>query len=344
MDKLQLNRLKEVLEVPTKTYKEGQMVDYLLKTLATIPDVDFFADDMQNIYAIKGTLEEGEHYPMFIAHTDTVHEIVDKIVVTEQWKSKPFTFGKNYDKMSHKVLSGLTTKGVPTGIGGDDKVGIFIALEMLRVLPKVKIGLFVSEETGCHGSSQCDLTFLRDVGYAIQFDAPGDNLITRICSGTQLYEDDGDFINIALPLFEKTMGVTADQQTHPYTDISQIKRKGDFSCINFSCGYYQMHTSNEFVVIGDVLKSLTFAQELVKELGLKKYNYSQRKIKDSYFEYSDVLKEPKVYELKGCEIITLPEKGIVITPNGGDPFKLDIEDTMMLEDILWGFLTSHTDY
>jgi len=38
-----------------------------------MPDVEYYTDDMNNVYATKGTLNEGEYYPMFIAHTDTVH-------------------------------------------------------------------------------------------------------------------------------------------------------------------------------------------------------------------------------------------------------------------------------
>ena len=97
------------------------------------------------------------------------------------------------------------------------------------------------------------------MGYAVQFDAPGNNLITEVCSGTRLYEEGGEFINKTLPLFNEMMGVNADPQSHPYTDVSQIKRKGDFSCINFSCGYYNMHTENEFVVVDDVNRAVEFS-------------------------------------------------------------------------------------
>ena len=48
---------------------------------------------------------------------------------------------------------------------------------------KVKIGLFVSEETGCHGSQQCDEDFLKDVGYAIQFDASEITLLRKFVQG-----------------------------------------------------------------------------------------------------------------------------------------------------------------
>jgi putative aminopeptidase FrvX len=273
MNSEQLSRFKLLLSVPSKTYEETQMVEYISEILEGMSDVTFYRDEVNNIYATKGTLEDGEYYPMFIAHTDTVHQMVEEIVVKEERAIKPHTYGKTFDGTVHDILKAYTPEGLPTGIGGDDKAGVFIALELLRTLPKVKVGLFVSEETGCHGSQRCDVNFLNDVGYAVQFDAPGDHLITRICWGVKLYDDDGEFIKIAKSTFETWMDTVASEQTHPYTDVSQIKQKGDFSCINFSCGYYNMHSSQEFVVIKDVENAIWMAEDLVNKLGYKKYKY-----------------------------------------------------------------------
>jgi hypothetical protein len=37
--------------------------------------------------------------------------------------------------------------GKPTGIGGDDKCGVYACLELLKELPNLKAAFFVSEET-----------------------------------------------------------------------------------------------------------------------------------------------------------------------------------------------------
>jgi len=254
------------------------MVNYISNVLETIEGVEYYTDDMNNVYATKGVLPDGEFYPMFVAHTDTVHELVDNMI------QRPSTFGRTFTEELNFSLKGYTPKGDPTGIGGDDKCGVFLALELLRELQYVKVGLFVSEETGCHGSRECDVDFLKDVGYAIQFDAPGNHLVTEVCSGVRLYESHGEFINRVIPVFENTMGVSPYQQSHPYTDVSQIKIKGDFSCINFSCGYYNMHTSSEFVVVKDVEDAFNLAVGVVKELGNVKYKYSY--VRPTYDYYS----------------------------------------------------------
>ena len=162
---------------------------------------------------------------MFIAHTDTVHQKVDKIIVKEENLIRPNTFGKQFNNKMVPCLKAYTEDGKPTGIGGDDKCGIFICLELLKSLDKVKIGLFVSEETGCHGSSKCDENFLKDVGYITQYDALGNHLISEICSGVRLFERDGEFFTKTLKVIEESFGNEMLIQSHPYTDISQLKKK-----------------------------------------------------------------------------------------------------------------------
>ena len=87
------------------------------------------------------------------------------------------------------------------------------------------------------------------------------------------------------------MGVSPYQQSHPYTDVSQIKIKGDFSCINFSCGYYNMHTSSEFVVVKDVEDAFNLAVGVVKELGNVKYEYTYVRPTYDYFGQSNLFTE-----------------------------------------------------
>ena len=239
---MNIEKFKELLSVPSKTYQEEDMVEFICDELGDMEGVTFYRDVMMNIYATKGVLEEDEFYPMFIAHTDTVHSKIDKIVVKEEKLARPYTFGKSFDDTLVDVLKAYDTNGNPTGIGGDDKCGIFICLELLKQLDKVKIGFFVSEETGCHGSSKCDENFLQNVGYVTQYDAPGNHLITEICSGVRLFERESEFFEKTLEVITESFGNEMLVQSHPYTDISQLKKKINVSCINMSCGYYNMHS------------------------------------------------------------------------------------------------------
>ena len=304
MDQITLNRFTELLAVPSKTYEEDKMVEYVSWVLESIPGVEYYTDDMKNIYATKRQDGFKGHFPMFVAHTDTVHSLVPEIVIKEQRLPKPPTFGRTFDDTQYDVLKAYTPEGNPTGIGGDDKCGIFICLEMLRTLSNVKVGLFVSEETGCIGSKKCDINFLTDVGYVIQYDAPGNHLITEICSGIRLFEEDGEFKNRALPIIESTMGTTMELQSHPYTDVSQLKQKADVSCINISCGYYEMHTPNEFIVLDDVDKSILTGINLVNEFGYEKQVYRFSLPNDKWDYMSDNSLEDIDYDYDSWENTT----------------------------------------
>ena len=80
-----LELLKEVLSVPTHTYKEDLMVLYLTKWLEE-NQIEYYLDEKNNVYATKkpvGDLPEGFYFPCVISHTDTVHKL-DTINVVEE--------------------------------------------------------------------------------------------------------------------------------------------------------------------------------------------------------------------------------------------------------------------
>jgi putative aminopeptidase FrvX len=270
---MNLQEFKTLLSIPSKTYLEGRMVEYIVNKLSSIDGVNVIRDKHNNVYATKGTIGPDEFYPMFISHTDTVHNIINKIEVREEHLSLPYTFGKEFGDDPVLVLKAYDENGNPTGIGGDDKCGIFACIELIKQLDKVKLAFFVSEETGCHGSKLVNEEFLKDVGYCVQYDAPGNHLITYRCSGVELFDIEGGFFNRIIPVVTKSFGNEMLVQNHPYTDIKIIKEKSDFSCINLSCGYYNMHTKNEFISVDDVKKTIQSGLDIVKELGLKKYPF-----------------------------------------------------------------------
>jgi len=336
---MNLNKFKELLSVPTKTYDEIKMVEYLISTIGDMDGVTLICDGNLNIYATKGTLDEGEFYPMFISHTDTVHELVDEIIVKEEYLIRPFTFGKDFGKDQVLCLKAYDKYDNPTGIGGDDKCGIYICLELLSQLDKVKVAFFVSEETGCHGSKLVDKEFLKDVGYCAQYDAPGDHLISQACMGTTLFDKNGDFFNTAIRSITKGFNNEMLVQSHPYTDIMMIKQLSDLSCINMSCGYYNMHTANEFVCIDDVKRAIEAGKNMVKDLGLKKYEfkYDEPKPVKSLYNFDDVDETPfydEVHQLTSIDVIEEKDGFIIADIYDENHFYIDDEDGLKLYKIL----------
>ena len=267
--KQDIELLKEVLSVPTKTYKEEKMVLFIANWLLE-NNIEYHIDIYNNIYATKkeGKVSDDFYYPCVIAHTDTVHNI-DTINVREE----------NLRNAQHQLklsLKAYNDEGKPTGIGGDDKCGVFACLTLLKELPYLKAAFFVSEETGCHGSKKADPEFFSNVGYGIQFDAPENWMITEQCYGNVLFDRNSDF-------FEKcdkvlTEGMNNEDMKymiHPYTDVYALRNLFDFSCINFSIGYYDYHTSQEYVVIEDVFNGIEMGRKMIESLGYVKHTKKQ---------------------------------------------------------------------
>jgi len=259
-----LELLKNVLSVPTATYHEDRLVEFICDWLKE-QNIPYVVDEMQNIYATKTSEEfEGKPFPCMVAHTDTVHKL-NPIFIKEE-------ILPNQEGIEKLSLRGYTEDGKYTGIGGDDKCGVFGAMISLRDLPHVKAAFFVSEETGCWGSRKADPNFFDDVAYAIQLDAPSNYMVTEVCSGIRLFKRDSDFFRKVDEVLETYMP-TREYMVHPYTDVSQLKMKFDFSCINISCGYYNYHRPSEYVVVEDLSNSIHTAHAMIDKLGYEKYHY-----------------------------------------------------------------------
>jgi di/tripeptidase len=259
-----LQFLKEVLSVPSKTYREELMVEYLVSWL-TENNIEHFVDEHKNVYATKQELPittEDFYFPCVVSHTDTVHDI-EKINIKEEQL-------RNAQGELKLSLKAYNDQGYPTGIGGDDKCGVFACLTLLKELPYLKAAFFVSEETGCHGSKKAKTEFFENVGYAIQFDAPENWMITEKCFGQVLFDRDSDFFQACDKVLTEGM-IKEDMQymVHPYTDVYALRGKFDFSCINFSIGYYDYHTRNEYVVVEDVFNGVEMGRKMIVELGYK---------------------------------------------------------------------------
>jgi len=107
---------------------------------------------------------------------------------------------------------------------------------------------------------------------AIQFDAPENWMITEKCFGQILFDRDTEFFEKCDKVLTEGM-VKEDMEymVHPYTDVYALRSKFDFSCINFSIGYYDYHTANEYVVVEDVFKGIEHGRKMISELGYKLY-------------------------------------------------------------------------
>jgi len=214
-------------------------------------------DEIGNIYVTKGSVGDDEYFPCIASHMDTVHDIEQNFKINS-YKDK---------KDGHTILNARSLKR-PTGIGGDDKNGVYSCLYMLERFDKIKAAFFTQEESGCIGSSDAkDAEFFKDVGYIIQLDRWGRSDFINTYVGVKTVSEEYD--KIATPIMKKygyksTSGLFTDSINLWDNDIG-------VSCVNVSCGYYEHHTNYEYIDLNQFYHSLLFTEELISQLGTKIY-------------------------------------------------------------------------
>lgn len=253
--------LRKLLAVQSMFNKEEKMVEFLVGHCRS-EGYTVTSDRYNNVYVTKG---KADHYPTVAAHIDTVQPIREnmRIVVSTLDKlgnaETLIGYHKNGDGGEHQV-----------GIGADCKTGIFVCLELLRLLPVLKVAFMAAEEIGCQGARRSDPEWFKSVGYCIEFDCPSKNMMSYTSSGVRLFDNDGDFIETALPTLKK-YGVK--WQHHPYTDVSVLRPMHGMSCMNLASGYYRWHADSEFVYVPDVKNAIEMGVELIEALGERYYPF-----------------------------------------------------------------------
>jgi len=284
---MNIDFLKEVLSIPSISGDESMVRDYIIE-YAKENGIEYYTDAKKNLYLTKGTdkMTSGEYYPCVVSHMDTVHGSHRELIET---KTNLIIEDTGESEMGELIAKHPITKE-QTGIGGDDKCGVYVCLEMFERFDILKGAFFVEEEIGMLGSKQADDKFFENVGYAIQFDAPSSNWISEVCSGVNLFDED----------FKEEIKGTLNEcgytkfSIDPFTDVNQLASKYDFNCLNLGCGYYRQHTDSEYVVVEEVSDSIKAGYELITKLGLVKYIHKKVEKKTlvnetnySYASYND---------------------------------------------------------
>lgn len=257
MEKIQINLLKEILSIPTYFGNEYRVSEFLMN-YGNSKGYNTYKDKVGNVYFEKGKVNT-EYYPCLVAHMDSVFSEHVPLIVDNQ--RKIIKQNKNILKAYHPI----TFK--QTGLAADDLAGVFICLQLMDKFDTIKASFFVKEEYGCEGSYACDIDFFNNVGYCIQFDAPGNNWFSNTLMGIKIYSD--EFFNDVKNILHENHinNISKD----PYTDVMALREQLDISCANLPAGYYQFHSDREYLNIDDVDKSINIGVQFINKLGNKLY-------------------------------------------------------------------------
>lgn len=225
--------LLDIFRIPSMSGYEDGMA-YFIKEFLKEHNVPYETDKIGNVFYTRFI-----NKPLLCAHMDTVQD-TDDVKLTKFIKIR-----------NDRILSGY---GV---IGGDDKCGIYIILELLKTI-EFNFLFTVEEETGGVGArvftNENDISH---IPYGLILDRRGNDDI--ICEfndyGTSEFET-------VLEEFGKPYGYTRNAGT--FSDADFISNQ--ISCANLSVGYYNWHQKDEFVDLKDLKRAFELTYRIIVNL------------------------------------------------------------------------------
>ena len=198
--------------------------------------------------------EENPVRVLLVAHMDTVHH--ERI--------------KEIEKIPCANKNDIVTRlSSPQGIGGDDRCGIYMIMNIIKN-HNVSVLFAEDEEIGCVGTKKFTTTqyckdLANEIDYMIELDRQGSN--------------DAVFYDCDNPEFTEWIETETGYKKAPgsFTDISKIMPVAKIAGVNFSCGYYNAHTLNEYVVLEEMEATQDMVCELLSKEIPQQFEFIQKK-------------------------------------------------------------------
>jgi len=178
---------------------------------------------------------------LMVAHVDTVHHnLVSNIV---------------YDPFNQVLWS-------PEGIGADDRAGVLGILKLLERGHRPHILFTDGEESGGSGArAATNELFLPDVRFAIELDRRnGTEAVFYQCFNKN-FED--YILNFG---FKRATG--------SFSDISILCPAWEIAGVNLSCGYYNAHSTTEYLSLPELEVVILNIEKLFQEIPTETFVYS----------------------------------------------------------------------
>ena len=252
---MNIETFKRICKIKDQMKLKGALKEILKKYYPEVIDEDGF------LYVRSQGVDV-----MLTAHMDTVHKEKCKKIV-------------EIKKDGQKILWS------PQGIGGDDRCGIFMIVELLRSTSfRPSIVFCEDEEIGCVGAGKF-AKWLRknadtkelELKYIIELDRRnGNDAVFYDCGNKEFIE-----------YITSTTGYVEAQGS--YSDICEISPELDVASVNLSCGYYKEHTLDHYVVVEEMEKTFLALRTLLACADrIERFNYQEKWMGyDNYYYYGN---------------------------------------------------------
>jgi hypothetical protein len=194
---------------------------------------------------------EGDIPVMLVAHLDTVHSKTVRAIC--------------YSSDGNTVMS-------PEGIGGDDRAGVYMILQIIKD-HRCHVLFCEDEETGGIGASLFIKSKIApEVNYIVELDRRGYN-------DAVFYDcDNPDFIKFVT-------GFSFAEDYGSFSDISIIAPKLGIAAVNISTGYFNEHTRYEYVDMEAVRQNISRVGKMVSTASARfEYMEATRFNRMSFFD------------------------------------------------------------
>ena len=244
---IDLKFLQHLADFRTHTFEDVMQdiyLDYLYNEIQLYGFTCQF-DTYGNLFCYRG--KRNKMTPLIISHVDINQDYCYNPIKLLQHKDK--LFAMDIEKM------------MQVGAGFDDKIGNYFALKYAADTENdVKIIFTKDEEAGCVGTTHLPPEWLNYITFAVQLDRRGASDISQFTNGVPTVSK--QFKKWAAPVLSKFGYKWANTLC---TDVGELKSYHgvNFCCVNISCGYYNEHTSYEFLNITEYLNAQQFTCELL---------------------------------------------------------------------------------
>lgn len=202
----------------------------------------------------KGFLyAEGDLPVLLVAHMDTVHKQPVETIC--------------FSKDGRFMMS-------PEGIGGDDRCGVHMILEIIRE-SRCHVLFTEDEEIGCIGARAFAAGKIRpQVNYIVEVDRRGSNdAVFYLCDNPEFAEFVCSFG------FETARG--------SFSDISVIAPALGVAAVNISAGYYNEHSRHECIDLAAMERNIGLLREMVQS-SAERFEYVERRFAYNQMTFEDI--------------------------------------------------------
>lgn len=231
------------------TFNQTELFEHIAQKVSKNNNYYIIAFNKSGIIVIPKSVNK---YPLICSHLDTIND------------SKKIKLQNSDIEIDGDIIR-LSKSSLAKCLGGDDRCGVYTALQLIYLGFPFGFAFFCDEEIGCIGSSRLakDIDENKNITTFIGLDRRGLDNVAVYGYNNQ------DLIN----LFENEGYIEVDGSI---TDVAVLSEQSsrNLACVNLSVGYYNEHTKREFINIFAIQRAIKTLIKLCFVLSKKAYTYN----------------------------------------------------------------------